>query len=344
METPKLKLDPDGDVVLILENPNAQLLQWGDKDLEKTGRAVEGEAMRAPAVEELRMLVSSRHLCLASSTFKTMLGGPWRESTGSNTRIREVWASDWDAEAFLIVLSLIHGQHLSDYSVPNLEELAKIAVIVDYYDCHDAVELLAEVWIRDLQKELPSSYGKQCVLWMFISWVFLRVDILENMARLAVEGCKGPVQTMGLPLPDSLLQVIEAKSAEVKTRILKILENLKESLITKGCNMQCTDLTLGALTRQMHTAQLLPSRVQGMSVVYLQNVVSKFTSTPSNCRRAQYSVKCDLQAKIRPFQKKGQLQLENLQLEEIWSNRLRSREEKRFNAMEMMIDWWKPEA
>ena len=276
----RLELDPDGDVELILEHPDAQKLLWSSevlKSLKKSkkqkkkkersstivressiedagseqpipeaasnggviseeptdpelrtqgttpdesgsnthtevamgtnkeyGPSVEPTCSSFPEQNELRMLVSSRHLCLASSTFRNMLQGPFLEAFDNNGLIREIRAVDWDALAFLIVQDIIHGHNVLVPSSVSLELLAKIAAIVDYYDCHDVTEPFIDRWIQDLRSSFPSSYGKDCVLWMSISWVFLRVDVLREAAVLAVMGCQKPVETMGLPVPDAL--------------------------------------------------------------------------------------------------------------------------------------------
>lgn len=261
---PRLELDPNGDIELILVRPDEQKLQWSS-DIQKTQKKKkklrkkkaasvaqehtieepnsEGLAPEAPSAEhalpeeltvqescnqettpeefgsnappvasgatrenELRMLVSSRHLCLASSTFRKMLSGPFLEGSSNNGLIREVRTTEWDASAFLIVQDIIHGHNVSVPNSVSVELLAKIAAIVDYYDCHDISQLFVDRWIQDLQSSFPSSYGKECMLWMSISWVFLRLEILQKMAMLAVMGCQTPVETMGLPVPETLVR------------------------------------------------------------------------------------------------------------------------------------------
>lgn len=232
MTTPKrLELDPHGDIELILESPNAQTLRWPADTPASEKRTLEETTSQPPAVkkvsldprtriepetesglgnepaakpDELRMLVSSRQLCLASSTFRKMLSGSWHEASSTDTTVREVRATEWDASALLIVLDIIHGHLVTVPKSVDLELLATIAAIVDYYDCHEITEPHIDAWIRQLQGDLPSLYGKQCMLWMSISWVFLRVDILREMTRLAVRGCQRPIETMSLPVPDVL--------------------------------------------------------------------------------------------------------------------------------------------
>lgn len=80
-----------------------------------------------------RIQVSAKHLALASSVFKKILTGGWKESiTYLQKGSVEITAGSWDIEALLIILRIIHCQ---SYGVPRkltLEMLAKVAVLADY--------------------------------------------------------------------------------------------------------------------------------------------------------------------------------------------------------------------
>jgi hypothetical protein len=55
-----------------------------------------------------------------------------------------------------------------------LEMLAKTAVLVDCYECSEAIELFFTMWIADLRNNsaVPSTYCRELVLWIWIAWVF----------------------------------------------------------------------------------------------------------------------------------------------------------------------------
>lgn len=92
-------------------------------------------------------------MILASPYFKTMLGGPWREADEL-----ELEAEDWDRGALLIIMRVIHVQNQHVPRLIKLELLAKIAILVDYYECRDAIDLAAEIWIKQLTPpEEPSK-------------------------------------------------------------------------------------------------------------------------------------------------------------------------------------------
>jgi hypothetical protein len=127
------------------------------------------------------MLVSGKHLALASSYFEMMFAGPFTEAETDHSGLHQVKASDWDPEAFNIILTIIHGYHRDIPRLVNLEMLAKLAIIVDYYKCHKSIELHADIWLENLTSELPTVYRRDCILYMFISWVFTKSDIFQKM-------------------------------------------------------------------------------------------------------------------------------------------------------------------
>lgn len=302
--------------------------------------------------EGLRLLVSSRHLRLASSTFRSMLDGPWKEGATINTgAIRSIRATEWDTEAFLIVLDIIHDQMLAIPDLVELELLAKIAAIVDYYNCHDVMKPFIDDWTRMLQSHIPSSYGKECVLWMSISWVFLDVVILKKMAMLAIMDCQGPIETIGLPVPQTLLRRIELAQVSITRAILGRIERLSESLCNKAdrCVNGCEDVVLGSLTRQSRGA-CIPSSdaidvLQGRSVNLLVKILSGFTSTSlqrKNHPYGGYSIECPcdtLEKRIEPCLKESLQSLENVALEDIWSKRLEERDTKRQDLFAARYAW-----
>ena len=255
------ELDPDGDVELILRNPDAPFAEWdesshvtdcvqnsletptsiltpaskeaarklNEEDAEKSRPMImvfesldRGKDYEAPlkprlpvpeparedtkalsptgADVEVRMRLSSKHLVLASAFFKKMLQGPWKES-----RTRTLEASDWDAEALLILMNIIHGRHRAVPRSISLEMLAKISVLVDYYQCHEVVELFAACWTRELSPGLPTEYGRDLTLWLSISWVFSQEPFFNALTKVAIKETTGPFQTLGLPIPQRVV-------------------------------------------------------------------------------------------------------------------------------------------
>lgn len=159
----------------------------------------------APDQVEIRMLVSGKHLALASSYFEKMFAGPFTEGKTDPSGLRQVTAIDWDPEAFNIILTIIHGYHRDVPRSLSLEMLAKLAMIVDYYQCHESVELYADIWLANLNSQLPTVYGRDCILCMVISWVFMQPDMFQKMTRLALRHSGTLIESDDLPIPADLL-------------------------------------------------------------------------------------------------------------------------------------------
>ncbi|KAI4629194.1 uncharacterized protein J4E87_003456 [Alternaria ethzedia] len=100
-----------------------------------------------PEEQSIHYHVSSRHLMLASSTFKRMLAQDgFAESVRNEVDgLYHIMAHDWDPEAFLIVLRIIHGRNKQVPREITLEMLAKIAVLEDYYDFGEALDVFTEM-------------------------------------------------------------------------------------------------------------------------------------------------------------------------------------------------------
>ncbi|KAF9779378.1 hypothetical protein IL306_001923 [Fusarium sp. DS 682] len=164
-----------------------------------------------PVVKEVRFRVSSRHLILASRTFRSMLEGPWSEATSSsNNSIRQISASDWDAVAFAVVLDIIHGRHREVPYRINLGLLTRIATIVDYYECHEVVQIFAHVWLPQTRCQLPNTYSNEALMWLYVSWVFSEEDFLSAMTEIILRRTDGLLEmdAKDLPLAGILSQSI----------------------------------------------------------------------------------------------------------------------------------------
>lgn len=103
----------------------------GDQPVAKENPAEEGT---------VQFRVSSRHLIRASSRFRTMMtGGKWKEGLRDSDGMFHTRAEGWDIQAFKIFLRVIHLQNWKIPKTVDLELMTKIAVIVDFYECEEAL-------------------------------------------------------------------------------------------------------------------------------------------------------------------------------------------------------------
>lgn len=72
----------------------------------------------------------------------------------------------WDIKALMILLRAFHGQYSYIPRKLNLEIFAKVAVVVDYYECREALHFLTELWIEKLDKKIPPVASRDLILWL----------------------------------------------------------------------------------------------------------------------------------------------------------------------------------
>lgn len=149
--------------------------------------------------------VSSHHLRSASPWFRRALAsGNWVESgRDENDGLIHILAEDWDSAAFLILLKIFHLKHRQVPRKIPLEDLAKIAVLVDYYECAEAVELFTNMWKEALiaSAPVPSTYCRNLTLWVWVAWVFEWIPQFNDATLVAIKECPEPLPTLELPFP-----------------------------------------------------------------------------------------------------------------------------------------------
>lgn len=163
-----------------------------------------------PEDHEIRYLVSSRHLMLASPWFRRLLArDDFIEASRDPSDGRyHVPASDWDEEAFLILLNIFHIRTRGVPATVDLEMLAKIAVLVDYYELENAEVMERDIkgWITNVRRSvpIPSSYCRDLMLWICISRVFHMDEEFEKATALAIRATEGWMQTLDLPIHEEI--------------------------------------------------------------------------------------------------------------------------------------------
>ncbi|KXH63668.1 hypothetical protein CNYM01_08427 [Colletotrichum nymphaeae SA-01] len=208
----------------------------------------------------VEFIVSSRHLILSSHYFKAQLCGPWAEaSVQSRDGRRHARTRDWDADALLILMQIFHAKTGDTPRLIDLEQLAKIAVLVDYFSCYNTVRFFSTLWIDALKDQLPSQCNRELVLWLFVAVVFRRDDIFQTITKTAVTESKGPLPTLGLPFRGDLIDQIDLRRQDAIAGILGTLETLGTSLLRglTGCDFGCSSALFGALAKEMAKHNLM---------------------------------------------------------------------------------------
>ncbi|OTA83037.1 hypothetical protein M434DRAFT_400814 [Hypoxylon sp. CO27-5] len=303
------ELDPEGDTILILRNPGSPFAIWyedcearvsshqeqsetksgepapaGEPPNEVTNKVDDSNLPKASSEKDVTFRLSSRHLILASKYFKSVLQGPWKEATEIHPdNCRHIEARDWDENAMLILMQVIHGLNRKVPRSVTLEMLAKIAVLVDYYKCHEAVALWSDVWIGNLKDTVPTTINRDLVLWILVAYVFEKETLFKEATKVAVPQCRRYLPTLDLPIV-AVADKIEVKRLgilhQIFTHIYGILELLRGGEV--GCRFECSAMMLGALTMKMHAEGILDPRQEppyfGYSITSAMNMVRKFES------------------------------------------------------------------
>ncbi|PYI35952.1 hypothetical protein BP00DRAFT_492177 [Aspergillus indologenus CBS 114.80] len=276
-------IDPDGDVVIVLHDPNHAFAPWNEvgspqmaspsssgtdeNDKHEGNPHVQsvkssGDCNQEATREVHRVLVSGKHLALASSYFKNMLRGTWKETTSHlATGPMEIAAEGWDLEALLIVLQVLHCQNSQIPRKLSLEMIAKIAVVADYYQCKEALGFFSQTWLDSLEQEPPSTYCRDLLLWIWISWFFGRQSQFRQTTSAAASRSTSPVDSLGLPIPGAIIALINEKRTTAIANILQQLHSKLDRLLgSTSCTFECSSIMYGALSTRMHLSGLLYPR------------------------------------------------------------------------------------
>jgi hypothetical protein len=153
-----------------------------------------------------RIQVSAKHLMFASPIFKKIITGGWKESIHYLQKGSvEVTAESWDIEALLIMLRAIHGQF---YNIPRkltLDMLAKVAVIADYYECKEALCMVTDIWISNLEESIPTKFSRDLILWLWIAWFFQLPSQFKQSTSIAMSRSNNEIDSLGLPIPGHVI-------------------------------------------------------------------------------------------------------------------------------------------
>lgn len=149
----------------------------------------------------LQIPASSKHLTLSCPQFERTLQQGFREGNElQSTGCLELPIEDWEAMPFLILMMIIHGRTRAVPREISLKRLSEMAVLVDYYECYEVVEVFSEMWIYALGQELIPSIT-DAERWLFISWVFQRSAIFQASSHYLQREDKDRLLTKDFPIP-----------------------------------------------------------------------------------------------------------------------------------------------
>lgn len=120
-----------------------------------------------PRKKSVEILVSSYAVITASTVFKSMLQGPFKEGSDiaearKNGVVYRLALPEDNTDATLLFCKIVHFK--SDISTPNLELMEQLAVLCDKYKCHHILRFLGSMWLNEHRRnlQLESSRSRTC--------------------------------------------------------------------------------------------------------------------------------------------------------------------------------------
>ncbi|KAJ5472054.1 hypothetical protein N7539_008623 [Penicillium diatomitis] len=295
-------IDPEGEVIITLRNANSPFAkptrdtwihQWLESSQTSSSKSIplsRLSLLKSPTIEATvaeesvaeghlgqncsRIQVSAKHLMFASPFFKRLLTGGWKESVAYFQKGSvEITAESWDVEALMIML-------------------AKIAAIADYYECREALDFLAELWIEKMEEETPSVASRDLILWLWVSWVIQLPTQFKLSTSIASSQSDGFIDNLGLSIPEDVIVSINRRREEAIERLIDLIDYTRRQYLlgARGCRLECRSIMYGALTIQSKDL-LLPHREFPFPNVSYRSLVQKMTNfrslewydSPSKC-------------------------------------------------------------
>ncbi|KXJ93463.1 hypothetical protein Micbo1qcDRAFT_161478, partial [Microdochium bolleyi] len=209
-------------------------------------------------------------------------------------------------------MNIIHGRTRKTPRSVNVEMLAKIAVLVDYYECFEVVDMFVSRWLEDLKGEISSVYGRDLVLWLSISWVFQQPLLFRTATKIAIRDMTGPFPTLNLPIPNEVAMALDrVRTARIQAMLERIRQFLRDLCGQRlWCTFECRSMLIGALTIELGRLGLLDatpdSSFPGLSVESTLHALQDMRSprwTPTGFSRSDSGFhnepRCSLQSIVR---------------------------------------------
>ncbi|KAH8432722.1 uncharacterized protein LDX57_010349 [Aspergillus melleus] len=207
-------LDPDGEVTIILRNPNAPFAvsksqESSESESEDTDSETESNHEQMDTDEaEGGGIESKGHVDASSDNPSQNNNDKKNEEEGSTLQENgavEIPIEGWDTEAFLILMNIFHCRHSALPRTPIIEMMAKVGVLTDYYDCLSSVQIFADRFAPEIGALRSADGIRDWVLRLWIAWVFRQDRIWKDIFLKASEWFPVPIQTYGLPFPGHIL-------------------------------------------------------------------------------------------------------------------------------------------
>ncbi|KAI1179151.1 hypothetical protein F4777DRAFT_534542 [Nemania sp. FL0916] len=183
-----------------------------------------------------------------------MMSGPWREANEIHSDGLLHWTFDgFDVDAISIILRIIHGLNRQVRRTIDLGMLAQVSRVVDYLDCHEAIELYASIWVAYLNGLPLTSLHADWDSWISITGVFRNPEIFKKWTRVAIVEKQNSPPSLELPILTQAYDTIDSLRQQHLDAILScVYSHVSRLSETKTCSSECDAMLLGTLLRQLH--------------------------------------------------------------------------------------------
>ncbi|PYH42925.1 uncharacterized protein BP01DRAFT_267136, partial [Aspergillus saccharolyticus JOP 1030-1] len=239
--------------------------------------------------------VSAKHLQLASPMLNRQLTGNFDEAQHlQQTGKVEITVESWDLEALLILLRIIHGQNRQVPQIISVSLCARIAVLVDYYACQEAVEIHLRAWKSHLETQVPTSYNATATIeWIWVSSFFEMAEVFDRVTLLAIRHGDDHMESTEFPIKPKIMDAINSHRESSISSVFNLISRWRSGLRQGvfGCNYECRCVDLGALEQSLFLANLHEPPnppFAGWSFESLVTHVQAFPKPKSHCNLLTY--------------------------------------------------------
>ncbi|KAH6674272.1 hypothetical protein B0J14DRAFT_653575 [Halenospora varia] len=283
MSVEEVTADPEGDLVLVVSRAPGSSDRSKCVDTEdgsNAGTDEDGEGLNCSTVrrqenymssEKRRLRVSSKAMSIASPVFRAMLvPDRFEEGRALSEGAAEIELPDDDPAAFTIIVFILHHRNRQVPKKIELQTMGSLAIIVDKYQLLECMELYRDVWLPDLNTQLPTSFDNTLLEWLSIAWAFRLPEQFKHLTRVAQRGSLSNLASDGqeVPIPDIVLRhIAKDRQRAISKALSMISDTIDRYQSARQCpyygsdttkHRACDSMVLGSLLRSAKSVGLYP--------------------------------------------------------------------------------------
>jgi hypothetical protein len=234
MDSKRILIDPDGDVILQLlqelddqnqarkdisandipfshgSTNNAPLdnftIDDGTSDKHIHDTAVSSQTQSAKRIVEMQ--VSSRHLSLQTEYFRDMLGTTSKAPLSRGTDVVTIPPMEENLNATQILMDIIHGFTRKVPRRVDLQVFSQVVYLIDKWGCEEVAEILTDMWFEFLRPTMSECFDENWPSWIFICWVLRKPVERTILTKIAIWETKNETEVRVKRVPDRVIRKI----------------------------------------------------------------------------------------------------------------------------------------